>query len=244
MKRRTLLVSVAAVLGAGASGVTWLGARIAKRESEIQCKRNLLDIHKGLTAYRNEHGVYPPWALVDENGSPAHSWRVLLLPYIGYQHLYNRYRFDEPWDSSQNSMLSAEMPVLYASPLQPSVGTRTGITPYLAVTGPNSGWGHFKGRTPQEFTDGLVGTICIIEDSSSTVNWMQPEDAAFQGNPSRIARWIGAQDVSHQPHCLFFAGECFQLPPTTSPEILDGMMTCNGGEDVSQFFRELLGGPK
>jgi hypothetical protein len=33
------------------------------------------------------------------SGERLHSWRVVLLPYLGQQELYEKIRLDQPWDS-------------------------------------------------------------------------------------------------------------------------------------------------
>src|SRR5262249_1409196 len=35
----------------------------------------------------------------DANGNPYLSWRVFVLPYLGYQSLYNQFHLNEPWNS-------------------------------------------------------------------------------------------------------------------------------------------------
>ena len=53
-------------------------------------------------------------AKLDENGKPMHSWRVLILPRLDRNDLYQRYRFDEPWNGPNNSQLMNEaMLILY-----------------------------------------------------------------------------------------------------------------------------------
>jgi hypothetical protein len=65
--------------------------------------------------YERDHGTLPPAYSVDEAGRPLHSWRVLLLPYLGHQTLQDKIRLDEPWDSPNNLPLLAEMPDVYSS---------------------------------------------------------------------------------------------------------------------------------
>ena len=50
------------------------------------------------------------------DGTPLHSWRVLILPYIEQQELYKQFRLDEPWDSTHNIALLDRMPATYAPP--------------------------------------------------------------------------------------------------------------------------------
>ena len=48
--------------------------------------------------YHQAYGQFPPAFIADDNGTPMHSWRVLILPYIEQQALYNAYDFSEPWN--------------------------------------------------------------------------------------------------------------------------------------------------
>ena len=62
-----------------------------------QCKLNLKQIAIALHNYHETHGSFPPAVTYDANGRPAHSWRVLILPFLENADLYKQYRFDEPW---------------------------------------------------------------------------------------------------------------------------------------------------
>ncbi|MHB9078993.1 MAG: DUF1559 family PulG-like putative transporter [Pirellulaceae bacterium] len=73
--------------------------------------------------YQHEHGTLPPAYTVNAEGQPLHSWRVLLLPYLGQQELYGKLRLDEPWDSEHNRQFQDAAPNIYQCPsakLQPS----------------------------------------------------------------------------------------------------------------------------
>ena len=67
---------------------------------------NLTKIAQALNQYQADHGTYPPAYVVDDQGTPTHSWRVLILPQLGYVDLYQRYDMNSPWDSPQNAMLA------------------------------------------------------------------------------------------------------------------------------------------
>src|SRR5690242_17032670 len=71
-------------------------AREAARRS--QCKNNLKQIGLALHNYHETYGGLPPAFVADDQGRPMHSWRVLILPFLGEQALYNEYNLSEPWD--------------------------------------------------------------------------------------------------------------------------------------------------
>ncbi len=71
----------------------------------VICQRSLQQVGLALHQYHDKYGSFPPAYLTDANGRPMHSWRVLLLPFLGQQALYDDYRFDEPWDGPHNALL-------------------------------------------------------------------------------------------------------------------------------------------
>src|SRR5438445_175426 len=67
-------------------------------------------------SYQDRHGRLPPAVVYGNYGKPLYSWRVLLLPYLEQDNLYQRFHLDEPWDSPHNIRLLEEMPAAYAPP--------------------------------------------------------------------------------------------------------------------------------
>ena len=54
----------------------------------------------------NFHAItnhFPPAVIFGPDGKPWHSWRVLILPYLEENELYNAYDFSQPWDSPRNN---------------------------------------------------------------------------------------------------------------------------------------------
>ena len=76
--------------------------------ARTHCIHNLHMIAVALQSYYVRYQSYPPAYVADEDGKPAHSWRVLVLPFLGpeLKQLYDRYRFDEPWNGPNNSKLA------------------------------------------------------------------------------------------------------------------------------------------
>jgi len=60
-----------------------------------------------------------------------HSWRVLILPYMGEeeQQLYSRYNLNEPWNSPENHKLAALRPrFMFAQAIRPQHHRRMQVT--------------------------------------------------------------------------------------------------------------------
>jgi tRNA A-37 threonylcarbamoyl transferase component Bud32 len=101
---------------------------------------NLLRIGSAINEYHKRYGHYPPAAILGPDGEPWHSWRVLLLPFLGEEErrLFGAYHFDEPWDGPRNQRLLHEMPSVYHNP---NAEPDSHETAFLAVTGPHTALG-------------------------------------------------------------------------------------------------------
>ena len=86
-----------------------------------RCMANLLKISCAAEDYYAAVKEPLPPYIADPSGAPLHSWRVLLLPYLGEQKLYEQIKLDEPWDSEWNRQFHKRMPDCYCCPaLSPS----------------------------------------------------------------------------------------------------------------------------
>ncbi len=81
-----------------------------------ECLCNIDRIYSAMERYYDEHNTAVPFCTYDEDGNVLHSWRVLLLPYLGYKELYDKIRLDEPWDSEWNKRFHDIAPMCYCCP--------------------------------------------------------------------------------------------------------------------------------
>jgi hypothetical protein len=138
-------------------------------------KQNLKRISLALRQYHEEYQSFPPAYVLGDNDERWHSWRVLILPFLGdaEQELYSRYRFDEPWNGPHNAKLASSIPDVFASP---DTNAKPDTTPYLAVVGRRTMWpGPFCCKL-RDVTDGVSNTLQLIENPDSDRNWMEPRD--------------------------------------------------------------------
>ena len=142
---------------------------------------DLAVIGEALDAYRREHGSYPPAFLTDDAGTPLLSWRVLLLPHLGEQDLYDRFDLTAAWDDPANEALAAEMPEVYRSADVEAAPT-DGITSYAGVAGPKqifrNGSTELGGGVPVDaVTDGDSMTIGVAPVGAEVaITWTAPDD--------------------------------------------------------------------
>ena len=229
------VAGVALVLGPAVL-VTSLAVGNADRESRReQCAVQLKRLGLVLNEYNEKHGHFPAPALAGHDRTPLLSWRVALLPYLGYQSLYERFHLDEPWDSPHNRALLTEMPPEFACPSGP--GRRQGRTGYLVIVGPVTEFGSVntpfeptRGVDIREMIDGTSNTILVLE-TDALVPWTKPDDLRWApGGPLPKL----ASPHAGGTHVLFADGSRRFLKPTIEPNILLGLLTINGGEVLSR----------
>ena len=141
-----------------------------------QCKNNLKQIGLALHNYHDTYGSLPPAVVYGPDGKPWHSWRTLILPYLEEQDLYDRYRFDEPWNGPHNRRLAEEADSLPFFHCRADEKAADGETSYVAVTGDGTLWPRDGVMKLDDVPDGLSNTILVVELSGSGVHWMEPRD--------------------------------------------------------------------
>jgi Protein of unknown function (DUF1559) len=190
--------------------------------------------------YHDANGHYPPAYVVGPDGRPWHSWRVLVLPFIEQQELYDAYRFDEPWDGPHNCTLAERMPKIYRFHNRSEPGQTT--TNYLAVIGPNTMWPGAEGRKPADVTDDLSDTVLIAENRGLGVCWMEPRDLHFDTLPTEMNHPLGVSSWYTTPAVVMADGMVHTFPLTLSATDLRAKLTATGGEGPSGNTRRLPDG--
>jgi len=159
----------------------------------MQCCNNMKQIALAFRSYHEERGHFPPVYTVDEDGKPLHSWRVLILPYIEQQELYDKIRLDEPWDSEYNQQFHEAVPDIFRCPSNPHHKSPNHSpresAPYIPSLGGSTYSVVYGAETP--FTDSQPTSFKNMQDDASNViilaerlipvNWMNPlSDIAFE----------------------------------------------------------------
>lgn len=199
---------------------------------EDLCKANLKQIAIALLNYHSVHNAYPPAYVADSKGRPMHSWRVLLLPYLNQNSLYERYDFTEPWNGPNNSGLAEQFPQLsvYSCPDDSSKAD----TSYLVVVGKETMWPGgvgFSGEIP----DGFENTIILVESADSGIHWMEPRDLSLSSLPQEINPVEGtgiSSSHSGGAYVVTADGGLHFLEDDLSAEMLKKLLIRNDGEEI------------
>jgi hypothetical protein len=254
--RLAVVFAIAAFLAVGlmTMGRVWLVSR-----SRAQSVDNLVRIGIALHRYALANNQLPPAVIYGPDGKPWHSWRVLILPYLGQIDLYNSYDFNQPWDSANNRSLLEKMPNIYR---EPAYGEATGsFAHYAALVGPDACFPSPKptqpgatvpigtirnvmgGRGFEEITDGSSNTIMVAPvEPERRIPWTKPEDIAIGpdfpglGKPGGIATpyTLGCKPGAAGVAPILFVDCSVRLIAATIDRYtLNALLTVHGGEVIS-----------
>jgi hypothetical protein len=203
------------------------------------CHYDIRQLAKALLLYEADHGRLPPPYIAGPNGKPMHSWRVLILPYLEAQNLFDEYDFSEPWNGPNNSLLAQQAPDIFQCPSDASrIG---GTTSYFAVVGPQTAWPSAGGRRLDEFVDGPGQTLLLIEVAGRSVNWLDPEHVSYEEALGLLTAG-NAQDA-HAPH---FLTDRFEISrPARNVALADGtslLSRIGWSEDAAKAVLSVAGG--
>jgi len=199
----------------------------------IECAISLKNIALALENYRCSHGSFPPPSVSDKTGKPIHSWRVLILPYVEQQPLYDAYHFDEPWNGPNNSKLAAMRPRLFDCPSdEASRAPGSSATSYLGVIPEDGCWGdrmRGDGTAPRN-------PVILIEMADSGVGWAEPKDLRVDQILARLSstfrkKFSGAHS-QRLTHVALADGRVEELPCNLPEQVLHQVLT----EDFDRLY--------
>ena len=242
--RRWLIRLLATLCLAGPSMMLVRGCNSARDTlRRAECKSSLHAIARGLHNYHDVFESFPPAHTDNERGWPRHTWRVLNLPYVA-EYLntgvpYDRYRFDEAWNSPTNAGLARPMPHIYRCPSDEREGFG-GLewTSCLAIIGDRTCWPGDGSVSIREITDGTSNTLLVVESHNSGIHWMEPRDLHV-GQMATTINPPGGQGISsfHKggAHVILADGSLQYISEKTDPEVLRRLIERDDGEEIGEF---------
>jgi len=214
--------------------------------SRTSCKNNLKQIGHALHNYHDAYGTFPPAVVYDQQGRAAHSWRVLILPFLEGQELYDQYRFDEPWNGPNNSKLHRMMPRVYhcpsyyrkEDPITPLGQQLSRLTNYVLVVSLDGVSNGNQCSTLKSFADGTAYTILTAEVRQHAVHWMAPEDVTPSQLLTDLRLCVDDDHTNHRQglHVGLADGSVRWIPHNTPELDLNGLISINGSEPAPVNF--------
>jgi hypothetical protein len=193
--------------------------------SELE-RRKLVIVHlrtiaAALETYRDRNSGYPAPTI---NGHL--SWRVMLLPLLGYGDLYRSFNFNEPWDGPTNRPLLDRIPDQFRSPDCPNTSTC-----YMLVKGTGAAFANPEGLPNENCRDGIEHTILLVEVHKDLAKpWTAPDDYTFDKTTVQ-KDWFGMRG-----ECCFAvlggAAGVRRIAANIPDAQLLGLVTPAGGESI------------
>lgn len=190
-------------------------------------------IARAMLNYESARRRFPVASNFDSNGIPYLSWRVHILPFLGYQSLHSQFNLDEPWNSANNLPLLNQMPDLFRS-IGDAVNSTT--TRFQTFTGPDAPFGRQAnganqlGPSLSQFRDGLANTLLIaVSGSTNVVTWTKPDDLEFSSSdPLASLGTIASNEIK----ATTADGKVITLPSTIDASTFSALVTMSGGEII------------
>jgi hypothetical protein len=191
-------------------------------------REQIRKLSMALAYYEERNKMYPAYASFG-GGQPLLSWRVLILPDLGYDELYRKFRLNEPWDSDHNKQLIAAMPSVYLPPYSRN-NASDGMTNYLGVKGERFFFRDIaKPRSFSEIKDSNSETVAFVQVADEYAEpWTKPRD--WEAKPldpfEKLGGFPGVFSVG------FAALGATSIVDTGSETEFLKILTIDGGETV------------
>lgn len=215
-----------------------VGVRDAREAAhDSQCRGHFKQLTMALLEYHETFKCFPPAYTTDGDGTPMHSWRVLILPWFGSEEkdVYAQFDFTKPWDDPGNLKLAGKIHLdLFHCPSESDHG-RSLMTNYVVVVGSQSAFPGQRSTALTDMTDGAENTILLVEIGNSDIHWMEPRDLDF-GQLSFLVNDPHRAGISSShprgPGVSFANGTVIRLAESLRPATLQALITISGQEPI------------
>lgn len=220
-----------------------LAESFAKNAGDEHNSKKLRDMLIAMHNFHNDFSRMPNQCTMSKEGKPLLSWRVQLLPYLGHDHLYKEFKFDEPWDSEHNKKLLSKMPDIFKHPTAKNVPADHTVYQVFyskKATKPGAAILEEGRMTLGMLTvqDGTSNTFVATDGAAKAVPWTKPEDLLFDGTVENLPKLVSPKN-NGWAHVVFGDGSVRPVNLQAKPKLLWQLIGRNDGEnqDVTEVFQ-------
>ena len=218
-------------------------------------------VNDELKSLRSASSEYLPMNLLDDSGTPLHSWRVKIATKFLGRFQTENLDVSKPWNEPLVNLPSyrrSYFPTFQGFKHLSEVKTNPSST-FKAVVGEQAAWKTDRVTQVSDFTDDPANTIILIEVLNSKHPWYEPRDltieeaidlltdpANYQYSADRIDNHFFTSTIrrvnNYTPYVLTADGTPRQLKCFTSRELARAALTASGGEEIDLSSEEFTVG--
>ncbi len=155
-------------------------------QRRLKAYENLKSVSGALLTYLRDKGRLPP-TFKEANGFQTLSWRVEILPYLGYEKLYKKFDPSVPWNRPPNDTLLEFIPDEFVSPERFDTKTNIVMPSRRGFIGGEGGQ-----LRSEDIADGTANTLMIVEvNEDFATPWSAPVDSAPGSHDAARAGVLG-----------------------------------------------------
>ena len=178
------LHNVDALLPTVAEGIHIRQTALQREQTERQRMEQLFMLTDLCTAYYEKNQQFP-MDILDAEGKPLLSWRVALLPLMGLEDLYNKFKLDEPWDGATNKELVNSMPMIFLPLASDVAPPKTIVRRFNSVGTPLSN----RDLKVEDLKSPQTTLQFVAVSPNHAVEWTKPDPLEF--NSDNIVDIVG-----------------------------------------------------
>lgn len=181
----------------------------------IHCRNLMASIGLALANYYDVYKKFPCAITYAEDGTPLHSWRTAIMPYITSEVLLRGYSYQEPWNGPANRLLGTSEAICFRCPSAPSTQDAM-CTNYVMLIDDRPGQPNGPPNRPGSVPPRLYPdhSVIVIEIADSDIHWMEPRDVLLSELSLKI------NDRTRRSIASYHGG-AFVVHADGSPEMLD-----------------------
>ncbi len=222
VKRVGRRVELSATFSPDLTAIENMADEIKAADVRIEGMNNMRQLNLAMLNYESAHGALPSATMRSESGH-EYSWRIAILPYLERNDLYEKYRFDEPWDSEHNQAVTSEMPKFFKHPASESPTD----TNFFAVVGPGTLFPPEGKITFDDAQDGSERTVLLVEAIRDS-HWAKPGGIPLE--EALVPEALGGF-TKGVIHVSMFNGSIRSVSDKVTPEMLAALYSVAGGDD-------------
>ncbi|MEM8733995.1 MAG: hypothetical protein AAGG44_07230, partial [Planctomycetota bacterium] len=165
-----------ASVGPAIAGILPISARKPATELELAERRersatNVSKLATTLKTWIDTTPMIQTSVIRDQTRRPGLSWRVKLLPLLGYEELFKKFNLKEPWDSPTNKPLLEYIPDEYVSPERFDTYTN-----YQMFVNGTALFSDIEMKHRSDISDAPLVLLLAEVDDAAAVPWTAPFD--------------------------------------------------------------------